>query len=117
MINQLKILLGKDGFRKNKLLTKLKLFGLVNEKIKQLEILNKDEEIDIRLPEEFEGSIIKKWNFKPGSIVDYNDILCVTENNQMIFELESFYLGKITYINKTKLPLKGGELLLKIKGL
>ena len=117
MIRKLKTLLGKDGFRKNDLLLKLGLKGLINDEVVKKEELKKGKEITIVVPESFHNCKIKKWNFKKGDIVDYGDIIGVIENDEHTMEFESFHLGEIYYINKTKLTLNSEDILLKIKGI
>ena len=117
MIEKIRILFGKDGFRKNDLLLNIGLKGLVNDKILNTVRLKKGEEIVVVVPENFNGFKVKKWNFEEGNIVDYSDIICEVENEKYVAEFESFHLGEISFKNKTEKPLKPEEVLFKIKGI
>ena len=119
MISTIKILFGKDGFRKNHLLKKMKLTGFVNNIIDNSVLLPKGEFIEIKLPEEITNKKfqVKKWKCKIGDIVDYGDILVVLENDKTSLEFENYNLGEVVYINNSLQTIKSNVTVLKLKGI
>lgn len=119
MISKLKILLGKDGFRKNDLLSKIGLKGMINEKIEKEERLEKGREVIVRFPKEFikKGFYLKRANFELNDIVDYEDVLFTFTNGNSAIQFESFYSGRLTYIFNSENEINSEVIIAKIRGI
>ncbi|WP_299766167.1 hypothetical protein [uncultured Dokdonia sp.] len=63
------------------------------------------------------GLVLKKWHVQLGDIVKSNAIVCVIENKNITFELESFYHGKIIAMCPLHKELETGSEILQIEGI
>ncbi len=91
-----------------------------NSNINPKSILLKEDEVRIVTMPDFgnlKGFHVSEWTKKNGSIIKTGDIVCVLENENITFELETLYSGKLIITAKTRQSIQTGTELFKVEGI